>query len=73
MEIDLNEMKTCLAQGYPFAFAVSLFQSFSDAAQSGVVPKPGPEDTAQGTIGRSVIVLIERSKNSLLLVVVMQC
>ena len=62
MDVDLNEMKTCLAQGYPFAFGVRLYESFNDAAESGVVPKPGPEDTAQGTIGMSVIVLIERSK-----------
>ncbi len=60
MDVDLNEMKTCLAQGFPFAFGVKLFESFNDAAKNGVVPKPGSADTARGSHGKSVIIPIVR-------------
>ena len=40
LEIDLNEMKLSLAQGYPFTFGVELFNSFGMATKGGVVPMP---------------------------------
>jgi hypothetical protein len=49
---NLNEMKTCLAQGYPFVFGIRLFESFNDAAKKGVVPKPGPTDKSRGSHAR---------------------
>lgn len=38
---NLFEMKACLAQGLPFAFGITLFESFDQAKKKGVVPKPG--------------------------------
>ena len=46
MEIraDLSEMKACLAEGYPFAFGLRLFQSFAQAGNNGGrVPMPQPQ------------------------------
>ncbi|CAF3908045.1 unnamed protein product [Rotaria sp. Silwood2] len=40
VKINLKEMKAALAQGYPFIFGAELFNSFSMATQSGVVPVP---------------------------------
>ncbi|CAF5207481.1 unnamed protein product [Rotaria magnacalcarata] len=40
LSINLNEMKSCLAQGYPFTFGAELFDSFGQAIRSGVVPMP---------------------------------
>ncbi|CAF1461746.1 unnamed protein product [Didymodactylos carnosus] len=40
VQIELNEMKSCLAQGFPFTFGIMLFHSFDDAASGGVVPMP---------------------------------
>ena len=33
-------MKSCLAQGFPFAFSLRLFTSFDQAAGTGIVPMP---------------------------------
>ena len=57
MNIELNEMKQCLAQGYPFVFGIKLFESFNDAAKNGVIPKPGPSDITRGEHGRSAIIV----------------
>ncbi|CAF3375737.1 unnamed protein product [Rotaria sp. Silwood1] len=35
VDIDLFEMKSCLAQGYPFAFGLRLYSSFDKAAETG--------------------------------------
>lgn len=51
LEINLNEMKTCLAQGFPFAFGLELFSSFDKASESGVVPAPDPNDTGRASHG----------------------
>jgi hypothetical protein len=40
LNIDLNEMKSCLAQGFPFAFGLRLYSSFDKALKNGIVPKP---------------------------------
>jgi hypothetical protein len=46
---DLNEMKACLAENYPFAFGLVTFVSFSEAeTNGGRVPMPGPNE-ALGT------------------------
>ncbi|CAF1580245.1 unnamed protein product, partial [Didymodactylos carnosus] len=36
ININLYEMKSCIAQGFPFAFGMKLFESFDKAADSGV-------------------------------------
>lgn len=35
LKTDLDEMKACLAQGYPFAFGLELFETFSQAETNG--------------------------------------
>jgi len=47
---DIVEMKHCLAQGYPFVFGVTCYDSFlSDTvAKDGIVPMPGYYETPQG-------------------------
>ena len=40
LNLDLNEMKSCLAQGFPFAFGLRLYSSFDCAAKNGVVTVP---------------------------------
>ncbi|CAF1371972.1 unnamed protein product [Rotaria sordida] len=39
--VNLNEMKSCLAQKYPFTFGIKLFTSFAEAeTNGGIVPLP---------------------------------
>lgn len=47
---DLNTMKGCLAEGYPFAFGVTVYESFmTDAvAKTGVVPMPSTSEKVLG-------------------------
>ncbi|UJR32691.1 hypothetical protein I4U23_020150 [Adineta vaga] len=43
VESDLNEMKACLAEGFPFAFGIQTFNSFATAGSNGGrVPMPQP-------------------------------
>jgi C1A family cysteine protease len=44
VDIDLHQMKSCLAQGFPFAFGLKLFTSFDKAARSGAVPMPDQDE-----------------------------
>jgi C1A family cysteine protease len=46
IENDLTAMKHCLAEGFPFAFGLKLFQSFDKAEKRGLVPNP--DDSEQG-------------------------
>ncbi len=43
VEVDLHAMRSCLAEGYPFAFGLQLFESFQQAGSSGLVPMPDPD------------------------------
>jgi len=47
---NLQDMKTCLAAGYPFVFGFTVYQSFESdiVAQTGVVPMPGPKESVLG-------------------------
>ena len=53
VNINLHEMKSCLAQGFPFAFGLILYQSFDKAAKHGVVPMPNDDEQGRGEHGRS--------------------
>lgn len=46
----LNQMKGCLASGFPFVFGFTVYDSFEDpsVAQSGVVPMPKPQEQVLG-------------------------
>jgi len=45
-----DQMKGCLAEGYPFVFGFSVYESFESAAvaRSGVVPMPSPRESLLG-------------------------
>jgi hypothetical protein len=51
VNLDLNEMKSCLAQGFPFAFGVQLYPSFNKAATGGVVPMPSSDELSGQPLG----------------------
>ena len=46
----LDQMKGCLASGYPFVFGFSVYDSFESAAvaKTGVVPMPKPSEKLRG-------------------------
>jgi C1A family cysteine protease len=47
---DADQMKACLASGFPFVFGFTVYESFEgdDVAKSGMVPMPGSTETALG-------------------------
>jgi C1A family cysteine protease len=51
----LNQMKGCLASGYPFVFGFSVYSSFESpqVTKTGVVPMPAPSDKQIG--GHAVV------------------
>lgn len=46
----LDEMRTCLADGYPFVFGFTVYESFESAqvAKTGVLNMPGPTEKEMG-------------------------
>ncbi|CAF1092819.1 unnamed protein product [Adineta steineri] len=50
LRLDLNEMKTCLAEGYPFAFGLYVYQSFMQFAtlNKGYIPMPKSHEISRG-------------------------
>ncbi len=44
VNLDLNEMKSCLAQGFPFAFGLRLYKSFDKATKYGIVSTPNASE-----------------------------
>ena len=46
----LNQLRGCLASGYPFVFGFTVYQSFESpaVAQTGHVPMPGPNEATIG-------------------------
>lgn len=47
---DLNQMKSCLAAGYPFVFGFTVYTSFEaeSVANSGIVPMPSTKESVLG-------------------------
>ncbi len=54
---NLNQMKGCLAEGYPFAFGMTVYDSFEgdEVARTGVVQMPSPDEQVVG--GHAVLVV----------------
>ena len=52
---DLDQMRGCLAAGYPFVFGFTVYESFESqqVARTGVVPMPGPDEQVVG--GHAVV------------------
>jgi C1A family cysteine protease len=46
----MDQLKGCLASGYPFVFGFSVYDSFesSEVAKTGVVPMPKPKERQLG-------------------------
>ena len=46
----LPQMKACLAEGYPWVFGFTVYESFESpaVAQTGIVPMPGPSEQVLG-------------------------
>ena len=57
VNVDLIEMKSCLAQGFPFVFCMSLFKSFDKANEKGIVPMPKPQEKSRSSHGKSVLIV----------------
>ncbi|UJR09186.1 hypothetical protein I4U23_013434 [Adineta vaga] len=64
VNIDLNEMKSCLAQGFPFAFGLRLYKTFNRAANTGVVPQPDAGDQERSEHGRHAMLAVGYSDQS---------
>lgn len=52
INLDLNEMKLCLAQGFPFAFCLRIYSSFERAMKNGIVSTPIECERNERPIGR---------------------
>ena len=52
VELDLIELKTCLAQGFPIVVSINLYSSFDKAAEKGIVPMPRSNDQLRSKHGR---------------------
>ncbi len=44
VETNLQQWKTCLAEGYPIIFAIKLFDSFDSQQKTGVIPLPSSSE-----------------------------
>jgi len=53
---NLNQLKGCLASGYPFVFGFTVYESFESpaVAKTGIVPMPDP-NTEQAVGGHAVV------------------
>jgi len=54
---ELRDMRACLADGFPFSFGATFFQSFKSArvARTGIVPMPKPREKRLG--GHAMLVI----------------
>ncbi|CAF0750320.1 unnamed protein product [Adineta ricciae] len=64
LESDLHQMKSCLAQGFPFAFGLKLFTSFDKASRTGVVPMPDESEQSRESHGSHALLAVGYSDQS---------
>lgn len=56
MDVDLHQMKCCLADGYPFVFGLFLFPSFTDAeTNGGWIPMPHLKNRSDSQGGHAML------------------
>jgi C1A family cysteine protease len=48
VKVDLTEMKKCLAQEFPFAFALNLYPSYNKVQSDGIVSMPSSDEQSEG-------------------------
>ncbi len=59
LDVDLYEMKSCLADGYPFVFGIFTFPSFGKADDNqGRVPMPRPGESVNSTHGAHAMLAV---------------
>jgi C1A family cysteine protease len=51
VETDVETMKGCLADGYPFIFGLKLFNSFQNVGSKGIVPMPMADEVSHENHG----------------------
>ncbi|CAF4539423.1 unnamed protein product, partial [Rotaria sp. Silwood2] len=64
LNVDLHEMKSCLAQGYPFVFGLVLFKSFDKASKKGYVPMPQGYEGNRESHGRHAMLAVGYNDHS---------
>ncbi|CAF3651412.1 unnamed protein product [Rotaria socialis] len=64
VDVDLTEMKSCLAQGFPFVFGLKLFPSFDKAGKTGVVSMPNSNDESQPSENNHALLAVGYSDKS---------
>ncbi|CAF1649392.1 unnamed protein product [Adineta ricciae] len=57
-------MKSCLAQGFPFAFGLRLYRSFDRASTTGVVPMPNTSERIRSSHGSHALLAVGYSDHS---------
>lgn len=62
--VDLYAMKHCLAEGYPFAFGLTLFESFDRAGKHGLVPVPEANAASRTSHGNHAMLCVGYSDQS---------
>lgn len=55
LDLNLDEIKICLAQGYPILASINLFDSFDKAKPKGIVPLPKKNDSHRKRHGRCCV------------------
>merc|ERR1719203_41930 len=56
--LDLDAMKSCLAEGYPIVFALKLTKQFFTPDERGYIPTPDPEDPQAAKHGWHTMLLV---------------
>ncbi len=66
--VDLNQMKSCLAEGYPFVFGFTVYESFesTEVAQTGILPMPAKKEKLLG--GHAVLAVGYDDKKQMMIV-----
>ncbi|HEY9689668.1 MAG TPA: C1 family peptidase [Coleofasciculaceae cyanobacterium] len=62
--IELDAMKSCLAEGYPFAFGLILYDSFNRASKAGRVPLPKQSERIRETHGAHAMLCVGYSDHN---------
>ncbi|CAF1448710.1 unnamed protein product [Adineta ricciae] len=64
LDINIDEMRSCLAQGFPFLVSLNLYNSFDKAGTNGVVTVPKSSEVARSSHGRHALVVAGYSDHS---------
>lgn len=65
VNLDMVELKTCLAQGFPIIVSINVFKSFDEAEKGGIVPMPRSNEKLREKHGRSDDFQVDNRKENL--------